>query len=319
LPGPSQLEIEVWDYDGIGDDLVGKTTIDIEDRWFSKDWRRLPLKPLEERTLHNPRSAASYGKLRLWVDMFGKDEARSLPIIDISLPPKQIFQLRIICWQAKDVVIKDTITDQNDLRVICKVKVDKDQKQETDIHWRAKYGKGSWNWRMIFPLDLPFEKRTQLSFSMWDQDIFTANDSIGECNISLDLLLRQAYLKRETNPKITLRASKTKRFWLNMMHSNWPDEIQGKLQVSIEIMTAEEGAKVPAGLGRGDPNMNPYLPPPEGRFLWTLNPFSLLRQILGDRLCCKILMIFLGLGCSAIIIFFGPQLVINLLSKIIVG
>jgi len=43
---------------------------------------------------------------------------------------------------------------------------------------------------------------------MWDQDVFSANDSIGECNISLDLLLRQAYLKRESNPKITLRSKK---------------------------------------------------------------------------------------------------------------
>jgi len=103
-----------------------------------------------------------------------------------------------------------------------------------------------------------------------------------------------------------------------MMHSNWPGEVQGKLQVSIEIMTAEEGSKYPAGLGRGDPNMNPYLPAPEGRFIWSLNPFSLLRQILGDKLCCKIVLILLTLASTAILVFFGPQLVINLLSKAIV-
>jgi len=30
---------------------VGSTTIDIEDRWFSKSWRKMAIKPLERRTL----------------------------------------------------------------------------------------------------------------------------------------------------------------------------------------------------------------------------------------------------------------------------
>eukprot|EP00490_Sorites_sp_Unknown_P025991 CAMPEP_0114659606 /NCGR_PEP_ID=MMETSP0191-20121206/18200_1 /TAXON_ID=126664 /ORGANISM="Sorites sp." /LENGTH=338 /DNA_ID=CAMNT_0001885365 /DNA_START=520 /DNA_END=1537 /DNA_ORIENTATION=+ len=58
LPGPSKLIIEVWDYDGIGDDFIGSTTIDIEDRYFSPNWRdygtlidtKKPDKPVEERT-----------------------------------------------------------------------------------------------------------------------------------------------------------------------------------------------------------------------------------------------------------------------------
>eukprot|EP01084_Bolivina_argentea_P113163 201741_1 len=54
LPGISELKIEVWDYDGIGDDLIGITRIDIEDRWYSKKWRNLKyfknnIMPLEKR------------------------------------------------------------------------------------------------------------------------------------------------------------------------------------------------------------------------------------------------------------------------------
>ena len=60
IPGDSQLEIMVMDWDGIGDDFIGNTVIDIEDRWFCKEWRKLEKKPLENRTLRrwDTRSAA---------------------------------------------------------------------------------------------------------------------------------------------------------------------------------------------------------------------------------------------------------------------
>jgi len=51
IPGDAKLEITVMDWDGIGDDTIGKTEIDIEDRWFTKEWRKITLKPLERRTL----------------------------------------------------------------------------------------------------------------------------------------------------------------------------------------------------------------------------------------------------------------------------
>eukprot|EP00485_Elphidium_margaritaceum_P004276 CAMPEP_0202695866 /NCGR_PEP_ID=MMETSP1385-20130828/9321_1 /ASSEMBLY_ACC=CAM_ASM_000861 /TAXON_ID=933848 /ORGANISM="Elphidium margaritaceum" /LENGTH=1764 /DNA_ID=CAMNT_0049351945 /DNA_START=35 /DNA_END=5329 /DNA_ORIENTATION=- len=319
LPGPSHITVEIWDWDGIGDDLVGRTVIDIEDRWFSKVWRRLKVRPLEERTLRNPRSAASFGKLRMWIDLYTKDEARNIPLVDISLPPKQHYEFRLIMWKAKDVVIKDELTDQNDLRVTVKVTVDEKLKQETDTHWRAKFGKGSWNWRCIFNLQLPFQKKTLLHLSMWDQDVFSASDSIGEINFSLDLLLRHAYLKKDEIPRIILRKDQEKRFWLNMMHTKWPGEVQGKLQVSMELMTSEEAVKFPAGLGRGDPNMNPYLPEPEGRFRFSLNPFAMLKQLLGDKLFYKLCGGICCIACLAIAIFFGPQLFITFMSNLIVG
>jgi hypothetical protein len=315
LPGPSKLEVQVWDYDGIGDDLIGITIIDIEDRWFSRDWRRLRMKPLERRQLANPRSRASYGNIKCWVDMMTKDDARSVPMVDISLPPVQKFELRLIVWDAKDVVIKDTLTDQNDLRLTCKLKLQDWQEQETDTHWRAKFGKGSWNWRCVFPVELPIDVKTQLSLSLWDQDIFSASDSIGEVNVSLDMLLATAYVNREEKPRLILRKDQTKRFMLDFLHSNFEGP-QAKVKISMELMTCEEAAKFPAGVGRGDPNMNPYLPPPEGRFRWTWNPFELLRQLLGDKMCFKLYLICYCAACMAIVIFIGPQFVTTFFSNV---
>jgi hypothetical protein len=38
-PGAPLLEIECWDYDEFfGDDEIGRTTIDLDDRYFSLGW-----------------------------------------------------------------------------------------------------------------------------------------------------------------------------------------------------------------------------------------------------------------------------------------
>ena len=64
LPGPAVLSIECWDYDGFKwPDLIGYTKIDVEDRFFHKQWAsRYPdIKPIEERTLFNDKSSAPQG------------------------------------------------------------------------------------------------------------------------------------------------------------------------------------------------------------------------------------------------------------------
>jgi hypothetical protein len=61
LPGPAVLKIEAWDYDGFKwPDLIGYTKIDIEDRYFHKDWLKTypNKKPIEERTLFSDKSSA---------------------------------------------------------------------------------------------------------------------------------------------------------------------------------------------------------------------------------------------------------------------
>ncbi len=60
-------QVEVWDYDVFSaNDLVGLTTIDLEDRWFDEKWHdygkelqsptRLRPVPLETRSLWSPKS-----------------------------------------------------------------------------------------------------------------------------------------------------------------------------------------------------------------------------------------------------------------------
>lgn len=50
IPGVATLSIDVMDYDDIfGDDLIGATVIDLEDRFFNINWQTLDEKPVEYR------------------------------------------------------------------------------------------------------------------------------------------------------------------------------------------------------------------------------------------------------------------------------
>jgi hypothetical protein len=57
LPGISTLIIQIWDYDKFSrDELISETSIEIEDRYFSKQWRQMKHQPIETRILKHPSS-----------------------------------------------------------------------------------------------------------------------------------------------------------------------------------------------------------------------------------------------------------------------
>ena len=60
FPGTESLRIQLWDHDlCFGDDLIGETKIDLEDRYFSHEWQSLKNKPIEFRQLYHPSSKVS--------------------------------------------------------------------------------------------------------------------------------------------------------------------------------------------------------------------------------------------------------------------
>ena len=60
FPGCPEVSVEMWDYDLLfGDELIGITKVDMEDRYFSADWKSITHKPVEHRQLYHPSSAVS--------------------------------------------------------------------------------------------------------------------------------------------------------------------------------------------------------------------------------------------------------------------
>ena len=215
LPGTSQLSIEIMDKDDFGsisDDLIGKTIIDLEDRIFDTRWqelgkesesipadgagkRRWHTKPLECRSLYTPTNKCPQGVLHCWVDIMKPEAALVFPADDVSLPPKQIFEVRVVIWKSKDVPPMDSFEGMSDLFVKCWPEGCKPQ--ETDTHWRCKKGKASWNWRLLFDVELGNSTRAMkfpyLHFQLWDRDILKWNDCAGEGVIDLGKYYRKAY------------------------------------------------------------------------------------------------------------------------------
>ncbi|KAG2513554.1 hypothetical protein JM16_007521 [Phytophthora kernoviae] len=230
LPGASELKLEILDYDffamptiptGLskalstavgtvvgGDDFVGATLIDLEDRWFDAKWQELGLspdrperrKPLEVRPLFAPSSTLPQGSLRLWVDILTSAEMKAVRPLDISLPPPQMFEVRVIVYKAKNVTPGD-FTDLSDLFVKCWLQSRDDKSQNTDTHWRAKNGRASFNWRMKFDVELPLDPekeadRGHLHFQMWDRDV-VYDDCLADAVVDLTPFLKAAFKTKQ--------------------------------------------------------------------------------------------------------------------------
>jgi hypothetical protein len=211
LPGTSLLKISMMDKDNFGevsDDIIGSTTIDLEDRLFDNRWQemgreeieiseysRWALKPVERRSIFISSSKFSQGSIDCWLDIMSSEEASAFEVDDVGLKPKEIFEVRVIIWKSKDVPPMDTTEGMSDLFVKCWPESCKEQ--ETDTHWRCKNGKASWNYRLLFDVELGHNTRAMkfpyLYFQLWDRDILKWNDCAGEGTINLSSYYKKAY------------------------------------------------------------------------------------------------------------------------------
>jgi len=70
FPGAAPVVIKAYDYDDLfGDDLIGKTVIDLDDRYFSPDWQQIEEKPVEYRSLYHASSSIPQGTVTCWLEI----------------------------------------------------------------------------------------------------------------------------------------------------------------------------------------------------------------------------------------------------------
>ena len=113
--------------------------------------------------------------------------------------------------------------------------------QKTDIHWRSENGEGMFNWRMVFPVTLPYKNprlKIQISFcgsrgelgergasergsklttsEIWDKDLLNPNDVIAEASLNLRGLFKKAF--RDHNK----HSHSIEKQFITLTHPNFP-------------------------------------------------------------------------------------------------
>ena len=177
FPGSHALEIEAWDYDEFfGDDQIGSTIIDLDDRYFSREWQAIDDKPIEYRELEHYSSNRSQGLIKLWLEIDEQNSSKfNAPLINIDSEPVKYYEARVVVWHTENLKEMD-FEGCTDAYFTCYF--DSTQTQSTDTHWRCSTGKASFNWRMKFKLE-SLKPDYILTVQGWDRDLVTSDELIG--------------------------------------------------------------------------------------------------------------------------------------------
>eukprot|EP00058_Branchiostoma_floridae_P020854 XP_002606344.1 hypothetical protein BRAFLDRAFT_57280 [Branchiostoma floridae] len=295
---------------------------------------------VETRPLYNPeKPGIEQGKVEMWVDMFPMDMPPPGPPTDISPRKPKSYELRVIIWNTDDVIAEDddffTGEKMSDIYVKGWVKGNTEDKQETDIHYRSLTGEGNFNWRFIYPFEyLAAEEKivisrkeslfswdeteykipARLNLQVWDADHFSADDFLGSLVMDLNHFPRGAKTSKQCTldmlktdgsvPQVNLFKQKRVKGWWPFAAKGEDDELEltGKVEAELNLMSAEEAEKSPAGLGRNEPDPLEKPKRPDSSFMWFLNPLKSLRYILWKNykwtiikiVCVLLLAAFIG-------------------------
>jgi Ca2+-dependent lipid-binding protein len=184
FPGCPQLIVHAMDYDDLfGDDLIGTTIVDLEDRYFLPEWRAINEMPIEYRSIYHPSSNVSQGVLKMWIEINNANipEDQAPKIYDITPKPPYEVEVRLVIWDTKDIKMMDA---EGTSDVFVKAYFDNKKPLETDTHFRCQTGKASFNYRLKFNEALP-RKDYNLTIQAYDRDFFKSNDIIGATRIDL--------------------------------------------------------------------------------------------------------------------------------------
>ncbi|XP_054373447.1 myoferlin-like [Molothrus ater] len=102
-------------------------------------------------------------------------------------------------------------------------------------------------------------------------------------------------------PSLNLfRRRRARGWWPCTMHEDGGQRLSGKLELSLELLSAQEAEERPVGKGREEPNKHPTLPEPrrpKSSFLWLRSPLKLVRYGVHWRY-----LLWLGLGLAALLL-----------------
>ena len=125
--------------------------------------------------------------------MLPSREARNLPITKIAPPLVVPFEMRVIVYGTRDIQPYDGDPDTK-TDMFFRVWLSTLPPKETDTHLRCADGRGSFNWRFKFELELPLKSEglRELHVQCWDLG-FPHNNLVGDALLELTPAYRRAF------------------------------------------------------------------------------------------------------------------------------
>eukprot|EP01053_Blabericola_migrator_P009021 Blabericola_migrator_1__9020@NODE_47_length_16538_cov_123_101147_g43_i0_p1_GENE_NODE_47_length_16538_cov_123_101147_g43_i0NODE_47_length_16538_cov_123_101147_g43_i0_p1_ORF_typecomplete_len706_score122_28Ferlin_C/PF16165_5/2e02Ferlin_C/PF16165_5/1_5e12C2/PF00168_30/0_007C2/PF00168_30/3e05_NODE_47_length_16538_cov_123_101147_g43_i033835500 len=256
LPRNSVLSMSLMQTGAMQDEVVGSTHVDLEDRWWNPEYRKMVSDgtvPIEQRHLRRPGEPLSRGILRVWVDLLTKAEAQSRPVASLSNAEAEPFQLRVVVWGLRGLPMGDSSTISFSVQGAFRKDDDQLDTQWTDTHFNSKDGTGVFNWRFVWDFYIP-SRFQNLKMSVHHHALVGVGDLIGE--VEIDLTSDFSLAKKKCRLVDAHQAART---WMSLVHPSFSGQSRGEIEFEFSIVSGKEAMANSVGKGREEPNRNPHL------------------------------------------------------------
>ncbi|AFZ81070.1 hypothetical protein BEWA_004780 [Theileria equi strain WA] len=273
LPEDSQINIKVIASEelltgDVTEHVLGSASIDLENRWFSKQWQHMIRKdsvPIEKILLYKDGTVQGY--VNVIVQLVKFENFTMLRPLTFNRPPTSTVEVRLVIWSTRNVSLGSSENGKSggmlDLYVVSRLdcqgyRGNHPLEQKTDIHYNCDHGNASFNWRIVYPEINTPTGACHLQLSVYDFWKVGAPIFIGEVNLEL-----RPYIDvvSTTSNKVQIDGE------LPLCNAG-KSTPHGFIQLSLYVLTQSEATAKPVGLAREEPNCNPHLLVPRSGRQW---------------------------------------------------
>eukprot|EP00397_Hematodinium_sp_SG-2012_P002375 GEMP01002381.1.p1 GENE.GEMP01002381.1~~GEMP01002381.1.p1 ORF type:complete len:1402 (+),score=251.75 GEMP01002381.1:70-4275(+) len=264
FPEHATLEVSVMEKGSMllimeGEQEIGVTRIDLEDRWMSQKYRDMMMRStsddqiqVETRLLYRDDYAIARCHLKMWIEVLSFEEQGKCPMETLKSGEAKTYQLQCCVYRVK---ILDAEENTGMHLYITGTMIDDIghvMKEQTDTHFGEYHGRGTFNWRFLFNLKIPCQN-TSITFQVWDSSVVTGGLADEPYANSLVDLGADFETVRDGEAELPPKG------WIEMTNALFG--IRAELQISMRIVNEENFTNTPVGRGREEPNVEPFLDP----------------------------------------------------------
>jgi hypothetical protein len=255
LPDECKVNIAIWAKENnLQEDFIGQTDIDIESRWFSKEYRNIlkenvKLIPQETRALYDEYYIEERGKIVMWVEIFTEEDAINYPQEILSAANTCDYELRVVVWKISEL----ELDEKSDLAISAVINHPEEGKIQkmTDTHYEAKHS-AVFNWRLLLPIQYPCPDSTLYLNLLKKSGNTYIPLGTGKVNMQPFYQSVHRFLNKQSLPKAQINICKDS-----------TNTIIGKLAIEVSMLLLEDAQEEAVGEGRSAPNRDPPLSAPE--------------------------------------------------------